>query len=350
MNPPDSTQEPQWKPWQLTDFSAAGSQVAAESASAAENTAEPAAAAEAPAPTLPEGPVITVEAALAAAEHKEALETERTQARQQGYDTGFAEGRAAGEQEGQAAGYEKGYAQAQAQALRWQELTGQLAGALQDFDRQMATAVLDLALDVAQQVLRQSLHVHPELLLACIREALTQLPQAKAQISVHPDDAALVQKYLDELPGHPGHQVQENSRIHPGGCLIETRDSQVDARLQTRWQRIAESLGRDTRWLDHELSLDPMADSAILESEAALVADADSSDTRPEDLTQERSDSLSDAPLPSPLSAPRTSSAPADESAAPAAALTQPTDATDEPGATVMDAAGDAVMDTPDSP
>lgn len=287
MTPPDPKPLSQWTPWQLTDFSAPEHEPEPAVAALPETdvSADSSAAADISTTALPEGPVQTVAAALAAAEHTEALETERSQARQQGYDAGFAEGRIAGEQEGQKAGFEKGHAEGQAQAQaevqRWQELTARLETALQDFDQHMAAAVLDLTLDIAQQVLRQSLHAHPELLLACVREALTQLPQAQAQISVHPEDAALVQKYLDKLPGHPGHRVQENSKIHPGGCLIETRDSQIDARLQTRWQRIAESLGRDTGWLEHDLPQEPATDGTLLEE--ALMDDEES----PEDMLEE---------------------------------------------------------------
>lgn len=157
--------------------------------------------------------------------------------------------RATGHAEGLAAGYAEGQTRARNEAARLAALTLQLDSALNSFDQQVAEDLLALALDVARQVIRQSLVVKPELLLETVREALVQMPHQHANIILHPDDASLVRSYLGEQLAHAGQRILEDPRIERGGCLIEAAGSQIDASMATRWRRVVENLGSNVEWL-----------------------------------------------------------------------------------------------------
>jgi len=176
----------------------------------------------------------------------------------QGREQGLAEGRVAGHAEGLAAGREAGYQQglaegreqARQEALRLHALADACGASLAALEARMGQALLTLALDIAGQVLRTALREQPEAMLAAVREVLHIHPAAGGamRLWVHPDDLELVRLHLaDEL--REGHwRVLADESIARGGCRAETPYGDIDATLQTRWRRIAASLGRDMPW------------------------------------------------------------------------------------------------------
>lgn len=161
---------------------------------------------------------------------------------QQAYDSGHAAG--------YAAGHAEGLANTREDNSRLGVLITQLDNALNEFDQQVAEGLLALALDVARQVIRQTIAVKPQVLLETIREALSQLPFPHAIIHLNPEDASLVRSYMGEQIAHAGHRIHEDQRLERGGCLIEANGSQLDASLATRWRRTVESLGSNAEWLE----------------------------------------------------------------------------------------------------
>lgn len=154
--------------------------------------------------------------------------------------------------EGFAAGYQEGKIKALADAERMKQLVNGLDEAMQQFDQQVANDVMALALEIARQMLRQALKVKPGLVLNVVREAMNSLPQAShhATLILNPEDAALVRSFLESDLAHGNWKVQEDSRIERGGCRIESANSEIDATMEERWSRVAESLGRDDKWLE----------------------------------------------------------------------------------------------------
>lgn len=157
------------------------------------------------------------------------------QAREEGYQAGYAEGLQRGLQENQ----------------RFAEL---IAAFEQQMDEQIARELLALSLDIARQILHQALKVNPELLLGVVREAIGTLPHVNqsAHLVLNPDDAALVRERMGEQLTHTGWKIFEDARVERGGARIETANSQIDASLETRWNRVVAALGQDTKWLIQE--------------------------------------------------------------------------------------------------
>ncbi len=156
------------------------------------------------------------------------------------------------EQEGHQKGYQEGREQAHSEGARLAALAVQLDQALAVFDQQMAEDLLRLSLEVARQVVRQSIAIKPEQVIAVIREALAQMSQLHTLIYLHPEDASLARSYLGDQLSHAGHRIHEDPHQERGGCVIEAGGSQLDASMETRWKRVVESLGMNTDWLEKE--------------------------------------------------------------------------------------------------
>ncbi|ANN78272.1 flagellar assembly protein FliH [Bordetella flabilis] len=185
-----------------------------------------------------------------------------SEGRAEGYDLGVAEGRARGYDEGleqgRTAGYAEGLAQARQQgaeeAAQLRALAQATAASLTQLEEKTGQALLTLALDIARQVVRTTVAMQPEALLTAVREVLHMNPTAGAPLRLwlHPLDLELVRLHLaEDLKGAPWRVLADES-IMRGGCRAETSFGEIDATLQTRWRRVAASLGRDMPLEDAE--------------------------------------------------------------------------------------------------
>ncbi len=165
----------------------------------------------------------------------------RAAAMEEGRHEGHAEGYAAGHDEG----YAEGKARAEGEAARLAGLAEQLERSLTGIDHEVAEELMALAIELARQMVRETLAQHPESILETIRMALQQLPQGHAHIYLHPEDLALVRKHMGEQLSHGGHRLQEDASLMRGDCRANTGGAQVDATLETRWRRVLESLGHE---------------------------------------------------------------------------------------------------------
>jgi flagellar assembly protein FliH len=158
----------------------------------------------------------------------------------------FRDGLEAGKREAQAG------LETQREALK--AMVASLSELTQDFEQTLANDVLSMSLELAKLIVRQSLRVKPEAVVAVVREAVASLPGVSDQtvLLVHPADAALIRtaaeddRVLAELPW----RIVEDAQIERGGCRLETPTTEVDATLETRWRRVLASLGRDDAWID----------------------------------------------------------------------------------------------------
>ncbi|MCM8612913.1 flagellar assembly protein FliH [Accumulibacter sp.] len=159
----------------------------------------------------------------------------------------IAEARAAGYAAGQAEGLDDARAEAAKLAVVLDNLQQAVAG----IEQEIADHLLALAIEIANQVMRQSLRLQPELILPLVREAMTALHphQGQPQLFLHPDDAALVRARLGEQLAHGNWRISDDSTLTAGGCRVEVGASEVDATVETRWRRVIEAIGANPEWL-----------------------------------------------------------------------------------------------------
>ena len=154
--------------------------------------------------------------------------------------------------EGYAEGLRAGRAEAAQQGERVKELADSYASALDNLDFRLADMVLELALDVARQVIAGELAVHPERILAVVKLALNQMAEStrEARLIVNPEDAALLRPHLEAILDKNRLRMVEDVRIVRGGCLIETNQGDLDATLQARWRQVVQVLGSNQGWIE----------------------------------------------------------------------------------------------------
>ena len=173
-------------------------------------------------------------------------EAELERLRQEAQQAGATEGH----QQGYGAGWQEGYAAAQEiarqEAAALQALAQSLPVALRSAERELADDLLALALDIARQVVRQELTIEPQHVLAAVRELLQTEPALSGtpRLLLHADDMPLVQQYLSEDLQAAGWLLRSDPAISRGGCRVEASSGELDATLETRWQRVAAALGR----------------------------------------------------------------------------------------------------------
>ena len=155
-------------------------------------------------------------------------------------------------EQGYAAGYAEGVADAQAIVAHIGTVLGSLQEAVADLDQHVADQLLATSIEIANQVLRQSLRVKPELLLPIVREAVAALHpnMGHPALLAHPEDAALIRAHMGEHLAHNNWRIIEDTDITRGGCRVELGASEVDATLETRWRRVIEAIGVSQDWLN----------------------------------------------------------------------------------------------------
>ena len=153
-------------------------------------------------------------------------------------------------QEGFAAGMKDGRAESQALAHRLQTMLLALNHSMGQFEEAMAQEIMDLALDIARQMVRSALEAEPALVLAVVREAIESLPQINQNptLVLHPQDAQLVREMLAQDYQGDAWRIVEDPQMERGGCRVETASSEIDANMEDRWKRIVNSLGSDASW------------------------------------------------------------------------------------------------------
>lgn len=152
---------------------------------------------------------------------------------------------------GRADGLREGAAKAAVDAQQFAALADAVRQQSLDLNHRLADEIIGVALAVAQQMVRSALAANTDAIIAVVQDALSRVlqPAAQATVTLHPADAALVQARLGETLAAGGWRIVEDAGMTRGGCLLHTLASELDASVETRWQRITAALGQDTPWL-----------------------------------------------------------------------------------------------------
>jgi len=156
--------------------------------------------------------------------------------------------------EGVAAGRSQAHAAADDERAQLKALIGSLNELVQGFEQTLADDVMGMSLELAKQIVRQTLKVKPDLVMAVVREAVSSLPGLTEQsvLVLNPADVVLVRQAIDDdatLASLPW-RIVEDPQLERGGCRLETASTEVDGGLETRWRRVLAALGRDDVWID----------------------------------------------------------------------------------------------------
>lgn len=178
------------------------------------------------------------------------LEQLLQEARQQAYAEGFQHGHDAGSQETRDALEASIRRSAEETAVRMGQLLHSMGDQLIASEQHIARQILELSCDIARQVVRQELKVNTRHLRAVIGEALEQMVEdgLPATVRMHPQDLVLMKGALIETLGENAPELVADPELSPGGCLVLSPSSAVDATIEKRWARAIGNLGLSLDW------------------------------------------------------------------------------------------------------
>lgn len=200
------------------------------------------------------------EALLAAAraeaeEIRVAARSEAERLRAEAVEAGRAEGLAAGTEEGRAAGRVEGHAEAVAAVQpRLDAITAAWQASLDDWQRRRGemlaaaqTDVLDLAFAVARKVVHRVVHQDPAVVADQLAAVLDLVARpTEVEVRINAADRALVEEVLPDLVARIGAAervtLRDDATVGVGGCVVATAGGEIDARIETQLDRLADAL------------------------------------------------------------------------------------------------------------
>ena len=180
------------------------------------------------------------------------IEEAAQQAREQGYQQGLEQGMQKAAQEWQARMSDYQNNLGRETALRLNEVLHTAQTAVQGLSQEIAPDLLQLATDVARQVVRQELRCNPQALQPVVAEALDMLgaETKPALVRLNPEDFKHLEVHLRTALPNPKVEWLADPSVVEGGCLVESQGAQVDGSLERRWQRAVAALGLVSTWYE----------------------------------------------------------------------------------------------------
>lgn len=167
-----------------------------------------------------------------------------------GFADGYAQGHAQATLEGQRQIAEYIETQGHDAAQRFLQLFESANAQLGESQQVIARGVLELACELARQVLRHELSSNPNALQPVIREALSVLATdcKAALVRLNPLDLDVLEDVLRQEFSGLSLTLLADSNITRGGCLVEAAGTVVDGTIEKRWNRTVAKLGLESSW------------------------------------------------------------------------------------------------------
>ncbi len=170
----------------------------------------------------------------------------KEKAKQEGYAQGFEEGQTAGHEDGFKAGLEEGQKHVHEIVNYLTDIEYNLQK-LYSYSREYITQeILDLSIDLARAVTMRSIEKQPDCIFDVVEKALEQIPilQLPAKLLLNPLDAELIEASQGRSLNDAGWKIVHDPQISRGGCRLETGSNDVDATVETRFEKMMAALGK----------------------------------------------------------------------------------------------------------
>ena len=161
-------------------------------------------------------------------------------------------------QEGHQRGYDEGYNKGLNEGLsksrevmqQFEQAISQAIGQRESLLEEARKHVLDLVLQISRKVTFDSIQVDPEATGAMILGVINSLvDRSRLKIKVNPDHLPVIEQNINQfLKGSTAIKeiaIEADPRVDYGGCFIETPTGDIDARLGSQFEVIAEQLHGD---------------------------------------------------------------------------------------------------------
>ncbi len=170
--------------------------------------------------------------------------------KQEGFAEGFVQGQAQTRLEAQRQIADFIAHQGQEAAQNFTQLFASVQAQQAATEQVVARGVLELACELARQVLRRELSVNPAAVRPVIREALGLLAteNKSALIRLHPADLESLEEAVRAEFSGLSLTLIADAALTRGGCVVESAGTVVDGTLEKRWMRAIANLGLDSAW------------------------------------------------------------------------------------------------------
>jgi flagellar assembly protein FliH len=177
-------------------------------------------------------------------------QSRENEAHQRGFSDGYAQGHAQATLEGQRLIAQYIETQGQDAARQFGQLFESTNAQIAESQQVMAKGVLELACELARQVLRHELSANPNVLQPVIREALSMLSvdSKVAFVRLNPVDLEVLEDVLKQEFSGLALSLLSDSSVAQGGCLVESAGTVVDGTIEKRWSRAVAKLGLESAW------------------------------------------------------------------------------------------------------
>lgn len=154
-----------------------------------------------------------------------------------------------GHEDGYAAGHTAAMLVRTQHAAEMARVLDALHGRFGELESEGAEQVLTLALTIARQVMRREMDVDRCAVMPALREAVQAVidQQAHPRVHMNPHDLSHLHDSLDADGMLRGCRFIADPTVSRGGCRVETAQSDVDATVESRWNRVLGAVGIDPR-------------------------------------------------------------------------------------------------------
>jgi len=153
----------------------------------------------------------------------------------------------AGKKEGLESGLKQGLVKADVVLKKFEKAIGELINQRHQVIEESKQKLLELVLQISKKVTYEAIEVDPSTTLKMISGVVDSLlDRSKIKIHVNPDHLPIVQQnidaYLKDSTTIKELAIVPDARIKYGGCFIETPNGDIDARLESQFEILEDSL------------------------------------------------------------------------------------------------------------
>jgi len=144
---------------------------------------------------------------------------------------------------GHAEGIKQGLQEMTNKARQLQKAFNFLQQPLNELDKQVEKQLTELAILLAEQLLQKESKLDAQHIQNLVHNSLEYLPvkSRDIQVRLNADDIALLNQAEIDTNEQSWNCVADNS-VTPGGCIIESATSHIDATVETRVQQLVDQL------------------------------------------------------------------------------------------------------------
>jgi len=144
---------------------------------------------------------------------------------------------------GRAEGLKQGLEEMALNAKKLQAMFNFLQQPLNEMDKQVERQLTELAILLAEQLLQKESKLDARHIQSLVHNSLEYLPvkSRDIQVRLNSDDIALLNQAEINTNEQSWSCIADNS-ITPGGCVIESSTSHIDATVETKLQQLVDQL------------------------------------------------------------------------------------------------------------